>query len=86
MVALGLMIQILFTFVQIKGLLGFLKKSSTSAFSPIARTASGKYDLNQASTWSALWRRSSSADGANKVQVNVLSCDKNINERVKNKQ
>lgn len=48
-------------------------KSSTSLFSPIARGASGKYNLNHVRIMSALLRRSSSAVGANKVQVKVLS-------------
>jgi len=65
-----------FTFVQMSELRGFLMKSSTRAFSPIARTASGKYNLNHVNMLSALLRRSSSAVGANNVQVNVLSCDK----------
>lgn len=62
-----------FTFVQISGLLGLCWKSSTNDFSPIARSASGKYNLNQESMLSAVQRRSSSAVGANKVHVNVLS-------------
>jgi len=66
--------------VQIRGLRGFCKKSFKRVFSPIAWVASGKFNLNQVSILSELLRRSSSAVGANKVQVKDLSCAKGVNK------
>ena len=66
--------------MQIRGLRGFCKKSFNRVFSPIAWVASGKFNLNQVSILSELLRRSSSAVGANKVQVKDLSCVKGVNK------
>ena len=62
------------TFVHIKGLRGLSVKSLSKFFSPIKWRASGKYVLNQFEIASGLLSRSRVVFGANKVQVNVLSC------------
>lgn len=63
-----------FTFVEMRGLRGFLSKSLRKADSPIRDNASGKYDLNHAKIVMGEFRRSNSVVGAYKVQVNVISC------------